>query len=119
MGVQARWVYNCCGDVEEKLMLGRGPLKLFRDRSNTFKLEDGLKIDAGSIRPSSLFILKFLKNNLHSQSTQLHLIDDLDNNIQDKRPILKLVKNKHWTFWSKPKHSTNQNHVPKNLNQRL
>jgi hypothetical protein len=61
-------------------------------------LEDGLKIDAGSIRPSNLLILKFLKNNLHSQYTQLNLIDDLDNNIQDKRPILKLVKNKHWTF---------------------
>jgi hypothetical protein len=86
-GVQARCAYNCCRDVEEKLMLGRGPLKSFRDRSNTFKLEDGLKIDAGSIRPSNLFILKFLKNNLHFQYTQLNLVDDLDNNIQDKRPI--------------------------------
>ncbi len=27
----------------KKLMLGGGPLKLFRDRSNTFKVEDGLK----------------------------------------------------------------------------
>jgi hypothetical protein len=53
----------------KKLMLGRGPLKLFRDRSNTFKVEDGLKIDARSIRPSNLFILKFLKNNLHFQHT--------------------------------------------------
>jgi hypothetical protein len=87
-------------------MLGRGPLKLFRNRSNTFKLEDGLKIDAGSIRPN-LFILKFLKNNLHFQHTQLNLVDDLDNNIQDKRPILK-----HWTFWSKSKHATDQIHVP-------
>ncbi len=87
MGVQARWAYNCCKDVEEKLMLGRGPLKLFYDRSNTFKVEDGLKIDAGSIRPSNLFILKFLKNNLRFQHTQLNLVDDLDNNIQHKRPI--------------------------------
>jgi hypothetical protein len=85
---------------------------LFHDRSNTFKLEDGLKIDAWSIRPSNLFILKFLKNNLHFQHTQLKLVDDLDNNIQDKRPILKLVKNKHRTFWSKSKHATNQIHVP-------
>jgi len=87
LGVQARWAYNCCKDVEEKLMLGRGPLKLFCDRSNTFKVEDGLKIDAGSIRPSNLFILKFLKNNLRFQHTQLNLVDDLDNNIQHKRPI--------------------------------
>jgi hypothetical protein len=85
---------------------------LFPHRSNTFKLEDGLKINAGSIRPSNLFILKFLKNNLHLQHTQLNLVDDLDNNIQDKRPILKLVKNKHWTFLSKSKHETNQIHIP-------
>jgi hypothetical protein len=50
-------------------MSGKGPLKLFRDKSNTFKLEDGLKIDAGSIGPPKLFILKFLKNNLHFQYT--------------------------------------------------
>jgi hypothetical protein len=48
-------------------MLGKGPLKLFRDKSNTFKLEDALKIDAGSIGPEKLFILKFLKKNLHFQ----------------------------------------------------
>jgi hypothetical protein len=112
LGVQARWAYNCCRDVEEKLMLGTGPLKLFHDRSKTFKLEDGLKINAWSIRPSNLFILKFLKNNLHFQHTQLNLVDDLDNNIQDKRPILKLVKNKHRTFWSKSENATNQIHVP-------
>jgi hypothetical protein len=87
MGVQARWAYNYCRDFEEKLMLGRGPLKLFRDRSNTFKLEHALKINARSIRPSNLLILKFLKNNLHLQHTQLNLVDDLDNNIQNKRPI--------------------------------
>jgi hypothetical protein len=50
-------------------MSGKEPLKLFRDKSNTFKFEDGLKIDAGSIGPSNLFILKFLKNNLHFQYT--------------------------------------------------
>jgi hypothetical protein len=52
-------------------MLGKGPLKLFRDKSNTFKLEDGLKINAGSIGPPKLFILKFLKNNLHFQYTSI------------------------------------------------
>jgi hypothetical protein len=112
LGVQARWAYNCCRDVEEKLMLGRGPLKLFHDRSNTFKLEDGLKIDAWSIRPSNLFILKFLKIICISNTHKLNLVDDLDNNFQDKRPIFKLVKNKHRTFWSKSKHATNQIHVP-------
>jgi hypothetical protein len=50
-------------------MSGKEPLKLFRDKSNTFNLEDGLKIDAGSIGPPKLFILKFLKNNLHFQYT--------------------------------------------------
>ncbi len=64
---QAMWTHNCCRDVENKLMLGKGPLKLFRDKSNTFKLEDALKIDAGSIGPEKLFILKFLKKNLHFQ----------------------------------------------------
>jgi len=52
-----------------KLRLGKMPLKLFRDKSNTFKLEDRLKIDARSIGPLKLFILKFLKNNLHFQYT--------------------------------------------------
>jgi len=55
--------------VENKLMLGKGPVNSFRDKSNTFKLEDGLKIDARFIGPSKLFILKFLKNNLHFQYT--------------------------------------------------
>jgi hypothetical protein len=100
-------------------MLGKGPLKLFHDRSNTFKLEDGLKIDAGSITPSNLFILKFLKNNLHFQHTQLNLVDDLDNNIQDKRPILKLVKNQHWTFGQNQNMQQTKFMFPKNLNQRL
>ncbi len=50
-------------------MLGKGPLKLFRNKPNTFKLEDGLKIDAGFIGPPNWFILKFLKNNLHFQYT--------------------------------------------------
>ncbi len=119
MGVQASWAYNCCRDVEEKLMLARGPLKLFHDRSNTFKLEDGLKIDTWSIRPSNLFILKFLKNNLHFQHTQLNLVDDLDNNIRDKRPILKLVKNKHRTFWSNQNMQLTKFMFPNNINQRL
>jgi hypothetical protein len=50
-------------------MSGKGPLKLFCDKSNTFNLEDGLKIDVGFIGPLKLFILKFLKNNLHFQYT--------------------------------------------------
>jgi hypothetical protein len=50
-------------------MSGKEPLKLFRDKSNTFNFEDVLKIDVGSIGPSNLFILKFLKNNLHFQYT--------------------------------------------------
>jgi hypothetical protein len=50
-------------------MLGKGPLKLFRDKSNTFKLEDRLKIDVGFIGPPNWFILKFLKNSLHFQYT--------------------------------------------------
>jgi hypothetical protein len=63
------WTHNCCKEVLNKPKSGKGPLKLFRDKSNTFKLEDGLKIDAGSIRSPKLFILKFLKNNLHFQYT--------------------------------------------------
>jgi hypothetical protein len=66
---QAMWTHNCCRDVENNLMFGKGPVKLFRDKSNTCKLEDWLKIDAGSIWPEKLFILKFLKNNLHFQYT--------------------------------------------------
>ncbi len=66
---QTMWTHNSCKEVENKLMSGKGPLKLFRDKSNTFKLEDGLKIDAGSIGPPKLFILKFLQNNLHFQHT--------------------------------------------------
>ncbi len=66
---QAMWTHNCCKEVLNKPKSGKGPLKLFRDKSNTFKLEDGLKIDAGSIGPPKLFILKFLKNNLHFQYT--------------------------------------------------
>jgi hypothetical protein len=50
-------------------MSGKGPLKLLCDKSNTFKVEDGLKINAGFIGPPKLFILKFLKNNLHFQYT--------------------------------------------------
>jgi hypothetical protein len=60
-GEQAMWTHNCCREVENKLMLGKGPLKLFCNKSNTFKLEDGLKIDAGFIGPPNWFILKFLK----------------------------------------------------------
>jgi len=66
---QAMWTHNCCKEVENKLMSGKEPLKLFRDKSNTFNFEDVLKIDVGSIGPSNLFILKFLKNNLHFQYT--------------------------------------------------
>jgi hypothetical protein len=66
---QAMWTHNCCKEVENKLMSGKEPLKLFRDKSNTFNFEDVLKIDAGSIGPSNLFIHKFLKNNLHFQYT--------------------------------------------------
>ncbi len=57
----AMWTHNCCREDENKLMLGKGPLKLFHDKSNTFKLEDGLKIDARSIGPPNLFILKILE----------------------------------------------------------
>jgi hypothetical protein len=87
---RARWTYNCCRDIENKLKLGKGPLKLFRDRSNTVKLEDWLKINAGSIGPSNLFILKFLKNNL-----QFPINNEIKwfNNIQKKGPIWKLVRN--------------------------
>jgi hypothetical protein len=51
------------GEFENKLMSGKGPLKWFWDRSNTFKLEVWiLKIDLRIIWASNLFILKFLEN---------------------------------------------------------
>ncbi len=87
---QAMWTHNCCKEVENKLMLGRGPLKLFCDKSNTFKFEAGLKIDAGSIGPLNLFMLKFLKNNLHFQYTIRS--NDLTT-FKRSRKILKVVIN--------------------------
>jgi hypothetical protein len=42
-----------------------GPLKRFRDRCNTFKLEDGLKTNSGLIGPSYLNSWK----NMHLEYT--------------------------------------------------
>jgi hypothetical protein len=55
------WTYNCVKEFEKVLKLGRRPVKLLCDKSNTVRFAEVLKIDVGTIEPLKWFELKFLE----------------------------------------------------------
>jgi len=55
------WTYNCAKEFEKVLQLGRRPVKLLCDKSNSVRFAEVLKIDVGIIEPLKSFELKFLE----------------------------------------------------------
>jgi hypothetical protein len=45
------WTYSCVKEFERVLKLGRRPVKLLCDKSNTVRFAEVLKIDVGIIEP--------------------------------------------------------------------
>jgi hypothetical protein len=84
---------NCFKEFEKVLKLGRRPVKLLCDKSNTVRFAEGLKIDVGIIEPLKWFELKFTDC---SVEIAVRLGGDPTNAFSDKsidvRPVMFMPK---------------------------